>query len=115
MDKIKKSHAISSLRRGTYKWRERWIAEKRSHIGRGEYVCETCGLITKKANTQIDHTDPVVDPTKGWEGFDIFIERLFVTADKLTRMCIPCHKEKSKNENLIRKETAKKQAKKETP
>lgn len=46
MDKRKKTHAILRLRRGTYKWQGRWKAEKRSHVGRGEYLCEYCGWIS---------------------------------------------------------------------
>lgn len=116
MDHKKKAHAISSLRRGTYKWSERWKAEKRSHIDRGLYLCENpeCGQLLKKNQTQMDHVIPVVDPEKGWNGFDSFVDRLYVNADMWQRLCETCHSVKTKNENLIRKET-KKQAKKEKP
>lgn len=112
MDKRKKAHAISSLRRGTYKWPGRWKAEKRSHVGRGEYLCESCGWISKKKDMAMDHIVPVVDPEKGWDGFDSFIDRLFVDEDGWQRLCDLCHGIKTKAENLIRKETSKK-AKKE--
>jgi len=114
VDKRVKSHAISSLRRGCYKWPGRWKAEKRSHVGRGEYLCESCGWITKKHNTSMDHIIPVVDPEKGWQGLDSFAERLFVEEDGWQRLCDVCHGIKTKGENLIRNET-KKQAKKEKP
>lgn len=112
MDKKVKSHAISSLRRGTYKWPPRWEAEKRSHVGRGEYLCEACGWITKKKNTAMDHIIPVVDPDKGWENLDVFAERLFVESGGWQRLCDPCHSLKTKAENVVRKETAKKLVKK---
>lgn len=115
MDKIKKSHAVSGLRRSTYKWKGRWDAEKRSHVGRGEYLCESCGLIDKKKEMAMDHIEPVVNPYKGWEGFDVFIERLLVPSEGWMRMCHACHSLKTKAENVIRKETAKSQAKKEKP
>jgi hypothetical protein len=114
LDKKVKSHAISSLRRGSYRWPGRWEAEKRSHIGRGEYCCENpdCGLILKKKETSMDHVEPVVDPLVGYTGLDSYAERLYVEAHMWQRLCDSCHSTKSKAENLIRKETAKK---KETP
>lgn len=112
MDQRKKSHAIAALRRSTYKWRGRWMAEKRSHVGRGEYLCESCGLIDKKKEMQMDHIVPVVDPSAGWQGFDSFVDRVLVEETGWQRLCKACHSIKTKEENLVRKETAKKMPKK---
>lgn len=108
MDKKIKSHAISSLRRGSYRWPPRWEAEKRSHVGRGEYLCECCGWITKKKNLSMDHVEPVVDPLVGYVGLDSYAERLYVEVNGWQRLCDFCHSIKTKAENVIRKETAKK-------
>ena len=105
MDNRKKAHAIQSLRRSTYKWPGRWQAEKRSRIGRGEYYCEICGLVCRKKDTQLDHIEPVVDPNKGWEGFDQFIDRLLVDETGWQRICVSCHKEKTAIENATRLKT----------
>lgn len=111
MDKLKKAHAISGLRRSTYKWRGRWTAEKRSHVGRGEYVCESCGQVLKKHQTAMDHIIPVVDPIVGWQGFDSFIDRLLVDSDGWQRLCNDlCHKNKTSAENKIRKDNKKKKS-----
>lgn len=107
MDHKKRTHAISSLRRGSYKWPPRWEAEKRSHVGRGEYLCESCGWITKKKNTAMDHVLPVVNPETGYIGLDDYADRLYVEANGWQRLCNDCHSVKTKEENKIRKKTAK--------
>lgn len=104
MDKDKKTHAIMSLRRASYRWKHRWSAEKRSRVARGEYFCEHCGIIGKKHDMQMDHVIPVVDPIEGWKDFDTFIDRLYVNETGWQRLCKPCHSEKTKQENSIRKE-----------
>lgn len=104
MDKRVKAHAISSLRRGSYKWPPRWAAEKRSHIGRGEYLCECCGLIDKKDAMAMDHVQPVVDPEVGDVGLDSYAERLYVQEDGWQRLCHACHDAKTKIENKRRLE-----------
>lgn len=114
MDQRKKQFVINILRRATYKWPERWIAEKRSKLERNTYYCEDCGVISGKSGTQIDHHIPVVDPNTGFTTFDDYIERMFCDASNLRRLCISCHEAKSAREIVIRKETAqtKKYAKK---
>ena len=102
MDKAKKSFALNALRRSTYKWAGRWIAEKRSHVGRGEYLCEDCGQILSKKETQMDHVIPVIDPVLGWQGFDSVIERMLVPPEGWQRLCIYCHDLKTKAENSVR-------------
>ena len=43
-----------------------------------------------------DHIDPVVSPREGFQGWDVYISRLFTGA--LQPLCEACHKEKSKSE-----------------
>jgi hypothetical protein len=109
MDNRKKAFAIQLLRRGTYKWSTRWAAEKRSRVGRGEYFCEECGVIHRKKDTELDHVLPVVDPERGFVGFDEYIDRMFPTDQwGWKRLCIPCHETKTNIENEIRRDTKKK-------
>lgn len=104
-DKVKKSFVMNALRRATYRWPGRWKSEKRSHVGRGEYVCECCGLILSKGETQMDHIQPVIDPVEGWTGFDSVIDRMFVYEDGWQRLCLDCHSVKTLEENSVRKES----------
>lgn len=113
MDKRKKSFAINILRRGSYRWPSRWIAEKRTHIGRNEYYCECCGVVGPKKSTQMDHVLPVVDPNNGFTGFDDYVDRMYPDNEfGYQRLCIPCHSEKSLQENSIRKDHRPKKSKK---
>jgi 5-methylcytosine-specific restriction endonuclease McrA len=55
----------------------------------------------------VDHIKPVVDPIKGFQSWDIFIDRLFCEASNLQAICKPCHllktnkeKQEKKNANI---------------
>ena len=52
-----------------------------------------------------DHVLPVVDPAKGFEGWDVFITRMFEGA--LQPLCKACHDNKTKEEARERKERRK--------
>lgn len=107
MDNKKKQFVINGLRRLSYRWYGRWQAEKRSKVGRNQYICENpdCGVIVGKKDTSMDHTFPVVDPEKGWQGFDEYIDRMFCSPELFKRLCNDCHDKKTQQENSIRKET----------
>ena len=106
MDQKKKTFVINILRRASYKWPSRWIAEKRSKLGRNEYYCESCGIISGKKDTAMDHVLPCVDPQKGFEGFDKYADRMFPDTEfGFQRLCHDCHDIKTTQENGIRKET----------
>jgi 5-methylcytosine-specific restriction endonuclease McrA len=113
MNKAKKSFIQNILRRGSYRWFTRWTAEKRTHIGRNEYYCEKCGLVGPKKSTQMDHVQAVVDPYKGFVGFDEYADRMYPDDEwGWMRLCKPCHQEKSNGEVEIRKQTRKTNGKK---
>lgn len=114
MDQKKKQFAINTLRRASYRWPGRWMAEKRSKVGRNQYKCELCGNIFGKKDTAMDHIVPVVDPEKGFEGFDQYVDRLFCEESGFQRLCHPCHDIKTGKENSTRKATKKKASKKRT-
>lgn len=109
MDAKKKAFIVNGLRRLSYRWVGRWTAEKRSKVGRNEYVCECCGTINPKKNTRMDHIIPIIDPLKGWQGFsDEYMDRFFPDASGWQRLCLDCDYTKTQAENQIRKETRKK-------
>lgn len=109
---ILKAFLINALRRASYRWPGRYKAAKRSHIGRNEYYCESCGLILTKREGQMDHILPVVDPVHGWQDLDVFAERLYCTEWGWQRLCSPCHDVKTAAENAIRKDNRKPRKKK---
>ncbi len=103
MDKAKKAFAINALRRASYRWHTRYKAIKKAHIGRNEYVCQSCGQIVGAKEKQLDHTIPCV-PVTGWDNFDGFIDRMFPHEPSGFRvLCIPCHSAKNLQENNERR------------
>ena len=72
------------------------------------YRCEKCRKITD--HVDVDHKDPAVDPVLGWQGYDIFIERLFCSPDNLWGLCETCHSKKTTKENTTRKASKKKKS-----
>ena len=111
MEKSKKTFIINTLRRGTYRWPGRWLAEKRSALGKGFYYCENeiCGVIVKKNQTQMDHTEPVIPvyKTTADTSLDEIAERMFCSPDGFKRLCKDCHSIKTRSENEQRPSTEK--------
>jgi len=50
----------------------------------------------------VDHIEPAVDPEKGFESWDVFIDRLFCEKDNLQAICLGCHAKKTKEERLVK-------------
>ncbi len=67
----------------------------------GFYRCTKCRK--KTDNVEVDHKNPAVDPETGWQGYDIFIERLFCDISNLDALCLKCHTKKTEKENKVRK------------
>lgn len=91
--------AKQALRRASYRWYGRWQAAKKAVAGRGLRTCKKCKKVVHYKAGQMDHVKPVVDPKKGWEGFDAFVERLLVEERGFQFLCDQCHKEKTRKEN----------------
>lgn len=104
MDDYKKRFAIQALRRASYRWPGRGKAAKRSHKGRNEWECETCKGLFPQKETVMDHVIPVVDPAKGFSGFDEYIDRMFCDESNFSRKCKACHAIKTEEENKVRRE-----------
>jgi len=116
----KKAFVIATLRKASYRWPSRNEAIRRAKVkvevgtfknGKPKTklmpFCEKCGLITE--DTAKDHVEPVVEPKKGFIGWDSYVERMFPdTAAGYQILCHPCHKEKSMQELQIRKKVKKK-------
>lgn len=66
------------------------IAKKSKKSYKRPYLrCEQCKTVHEKL--QIDHIEPVVDLKFGFQGWDIYIVRLFVDETKLRGLCKACH------------------------
>jgi 5-methylcytosine-specific restriction endonuclease McrA len=124
--KIPKNWIVKVLRDISYKRPEYKEAKDKMRIDVGTYRCEICQCLMyegtsdkrfnefrlkyselKRQKPQLDHKDPVVDISKGWEGFDLYIERLFCDTEGLQVLCKECHDIKSAKEAGDRAETRK--------
>lgn len=127
IDTKTKNKIINVLRRLTFSSPARSAAEKDCKVGPALYRCSSCQVLVYKGKSienynnlcaefeeeilmepfSMDHIDPVIDPKKGWQGFDVFIERLGLPLSEKHRwqgLCTSrCHKAKTSQENQIRK------------
>lgn len=109
------SFIMSALRGASGRWGPKHECLKRARVERGLYRCEGCGTVgpptlppepgkkRRIRNIVADHILPVIDPEKGFEGWDRVVERMFVELEGYQALCHKCHTEKSKEENEIRR------------
>lgn len=110
----KKKFVISGLRRMTYRWPPRYMTQSAARVERGKYKCNECQGVFPKKETSLDHVEPVVDPEKGWQGWDSYIERMFADQPGWQVLCDSCHDKKTSKENSSRKKVKKKAAKRKS-
>lgn len=80
-----------------------WEAMHRVKQGSNQYQCEGCKKVFKLREVQVDHIQPVIDPTDGWVSIQEFVWRLFCPAAGLQVLCQDvCHAEKTRKENKRR-------------
>lgn len=106
----------NQLRSATRKWAPINDVKKEANVERGVYLCAGCKELVPPTTKQgrkrvqnifVDHIDPIVDPTVGFEGFDVYIERMFCEKGNLQLLCGECHDKKSMEERRIAAETRK--------
>jgi 5-methylcytosine-specific restriction endonuclease McrA len=109
----KKAFIISVLRKGSRRYPPIFEAlnaaktekKKNSFTGRlaQHYLCACCTRDFAATMVQVDHILPVVCPVKGFQTWDVFIQRLYCGTSNLQVLCKPCHSEKSKSETKERR------------
>lgn len=102
MDQKVKSFAIATLRRASFRWPARYLAAKAAKVSRGIYTCNVCKKEVRAKDKELDHIEPVVDPTVGWVSFDSFIERLYCNENGFQTICLDCHHKKTGKEQSKR-------------
>lgn len=109
-----RAFVVSALRAASRRWPVKYAVMKQACVGRKvnivsgklalHYVCAGCNKHFPASNIAVDHIKPVVDPKKGFQGFDVFIERLFCESDGLQCLCKECHSVKTKDERKERRD-----------
>lgn len=107
--KIKKPRTLrqiilSALGKAWMFWPPRLAAKKRCKdpSRSGWYICEHCHQSREKI--EMDHIIPCIRPADGFTTWDAYISARFVeTADQLQGLCVDCHNEKKKQENIERR------------
>ena len=100
-------HIVTALRRAWLRTPERYAVKQRvrHETKRHLFRCELCDGYFEKVT--IDHIVPIVNPEEGFEDWSTFIKKLFVAASDLQSLCHDCHSEKTKEENVRRREARK--------
>lgn len=107
-----KSFVTSALRAASRRWPPKYKALKEAFAGKQvnaktgkmamHYRCAVCQKLYVASDVQADHVKPVVDPTKGFVSWDVFIDRLFCEIENFQILCRNCHKNKTSNEKKQR-------------
>lgn len=116
-EEVKRSNLIKNyIRRGVKRSAEyyRFLASQ-PVIYRGVknyryYPCADCHEYFSRGKLDLDHVEPVVDPSVGFVDWNCYVERSYCSAENMAHRCRPCHRKKSKEEGVVR--TATKRAKK---
>lgn len=108
-----KSFVTSALRAASRRWPPKYAALKAAFAGKQvnaktgkmamHYECAKCKKLFVAADVQVDHIKPVVDPKKGFVGWDVYIDRMFCETEDLQVLCKADHKIKTDQEKLERK------------
>lgn len=108
------SFVTSTLRAGARRWPPKYETlnaaktEKKTNVKTGRlaqhFKCGCCGEEVTAKDIEVDHIEPIVDPTKGFESWDKFVDKLFCESKNLQALCKPCHKKKTASEKVTRNE-----------
>lgn len=95
--------AKGAMRRASLSWPPISECRRLARRERGKYQCAMCKELFSAKECQVDHRNPVVDIIKGWESWDVYIDRLFCDVENLDLLCKNCHESKSAMEVMMRK------------
>ena len=107
-----KGFIISTIRSGMRRYPPKYQSLNDAKVGKRVnpksgrtaeyYKCAGCDGEFVKKDVQVDHVLPVVDPVDGFQGWDVYITRMFCPVENLQVLCRNCHSKKSKSESKTR-------------
>lgn len=90
------------------RWPPKWSTLKEAFVGKKinkktgkqamHYRCAGCKKHYVAKDVQVDHIQPVVDPTTGFLSWDVYIDRMFCDSVNLQVLCKTCHNTKTAKE-----------------
>lgn len=98
----------SLLRKGSMRWGPINTTKKKAWVERGKYLCASCDTVVPltlggKKSVFVDHKEPVISVEEGFQGWDVYIERLFCEEKNFQVLCNECHNRKTQEERSLRK------------
>ena len=97
---------VRAFRNAFLKGPQRSTCLKKARVARGQYQCAKCGHIGKQKEFAVDHIDPVIaldeNHDNGYNYNKIF-DRLWDDRNLQLLCKKPCHSDKTKRENSMRK------------
>ena len=113
LNKLIKAKVIPALRRVSRWWGPKTSALRKQKVSPGKYRCEICKDIFNQKDVSLDHKVPVVSVKEGFQGWEIYISRMFCDENGFQVLCKDgCHAQKTQVENEMRKKYRKKKTKK---
>jgi 5-methylcytosine-specific restriction endonuclease McrA len=108
------SFVKSALRAASRRWPPKYqvlneaYVDKRTNTKTGRmakhYRCNACKELYPSSEIQVDHINPLIDPTIGFTTWDDVINNMFCERDNLQVLCKACHKIKTAYEKSLSKE-----------
>lgn len=124
LDSKIKNKIITAVRKiNRNSWGPRKAVKNRAKVNKSLFQCEKCECyvyegtsavnyfnyidlypkkVVKMEKLELDHISPVIEPDKGWQSWDSFMDRLFCPEDNWQALCHDCHKEKTSQETKVR-------------
>lgn len=107
-----RSFITSAIRGGFRRFPNKYTVLKNAFTGKkknkasgriaAHYKCAECKKSFPNKEVQVDHINPVVDPVAGFQGWDVYIDRMYCAVENLQVLCRSCHKKKSTQERKER-------------
>jgi len=107
----------SILRSGSRRWEPKYTTLNDACIGVKEnlktgrqakhYLCKSCMGYFPAKDVQVDHIEPIIDPSKGFTNWGDVINSMYCEKEKLQVLCTDCHKAKTAQEKSIATERRK--------
>lgn len=109
------SFVKSALRAASRRWPPKYECLAGAYVGKQinpksgrlakHYHCASCSQSFPAKDVQVDHIAPIIDPYKGFTGWDDVVNAMFCEKDNLQVLCTECHKAKTAQERTTKRNT----------